>query len=78
MSSKAKYNVLMMRDNTPVRRYRFPRSGSTGAYFLLVLLAVAGAGGYFGLTFWKENRVLRGTRPPRNVNCANCTSSWSG
>jgi hypothetical protein len=60
MSSKAKYNVLMMRDNTPVRRYRVsPLWLKLALYFLLVLLAVAGAGGYFGLTFWKENRVLR-------------------
>lgn len=60
MSSKAKYNVLMMRDNTPVRRYRVaPVWLKLGLYFLLVLMAVAGAGGYFGLTFWRENLALR-------------------
>jgi len=59
MSTKAKYNVLMMRDNTPVRRYRLaPVWLKLALYFLLVLLIVAGAGGYFGLMFWKQNRVL--------------------
>ncbi|MCK9239131.1 hypothetical protein [Desulfocurvus sp.] len=60
MSTKAKYNVLMMRDNTPVRRYRLsPVWLKLALYFLLLLLCVAGAGGYFGLKFWEENRVLR-------------------
>lgn len=57
--SKAKYNVLMMRDNTPVKRYRVaPVWLKLALYCLLLLMAVAGAGGYFGYTFWQENTEL--------------------
>lgn len=57
--SKAKYNVLMMRDNTPVRRYRLsPVWLKLGLYALLLLVAVASAGGYFGFEFWKKNQTL--------------------
>ncbi len=57
--SKAKYNVLMMRDNTPVRRYRLsPVWLKLALYMLLLLLACAGAGGYFGLQYWKSNQTL--------------------
>ncbi|WP_461209820.1 hypothetical protein [Desulfocurvus sp. DL9XJH121] len=58
--SKAKYNVLMMRDNSPVKRFRMsPVWLKLGLYLFLLLVFCAGAGGYFGLTFWEENRVLR-------------------
>lgn len=58
--SKAKYNVLMMRDNSPVKRFRMsPVWLKLGLYFLLLLMACAGAGGYFGVTFWQQNRQLR-------------------
>lgn len=57
--SKAKYNVLMMRDNTPVKRYRVaPIWLKLALYSLLLLIAAAGAGGYFGFNFWKENQAL--------------------
>lgn len=57
--SKAKYNVLMMRDNTPVRRYRVsPVWLKLGLYALLLLVACASAGGYFGLRFWEKNQTL--------------------
>jgi len=57
--SKAKYNVLMMRDNTPVRRYRLsPVWLKIALYLLLLLVAFAGTGGYFGFDFWNRNQVL--------------------
>lgn len=60
--SKAKYNVLMMRDNSPVKRFRMsPVWLKLGLYFLILLMAAAGAGGYFGFTFWKQNVLLRDT-----------------
>jgi len=58
--SKAKYNVLMMRDNSPVKRFRMsPVWLKLGLYFLVLLLACAGTGGYFGLTFWRQNNNLQ-------------------
>ncbi|NJB68041.1 hypothetical protein GGQ74_001714 [Desulfobaculum xiamenense] len=57
--SNAKYNVLMMRDNSPVRRYRVsPAWLRAGIYLLLLLLAVAGGGGWAGFTFWTQNMRL--------------------
>jgi hypothetical protein len=58
--TKAKYNVLMMRDNSPVKRFRMsPVWLKLGLYFLILLMACAGGGGYFGFTFWKQNLQLR-------------------
>ncbi|MGM0609940.1 MAG: hypothetical protein ACQES5_02510 [Thermodesulfobacteriota bacterium] len=55
----AKYNVLFMRDDRQVKRFRF----SLGwikffIAFLLFLLLVAGLGGYFSFVFFSENREL--------------------
>jgi len=55
----AKYNVLFMRDDRQVKRFRF----SLGwikffIVFLLFLLLVAGLGGYFSVVFFSENRKL--------------------
>lgn len=58
--SNAKYNVLMMRDNSPVRRYRLsPLWLKTFVYLLLILCVVAAAGGWAGFTFWTENADLK-------------------
>lgn len=58
--NEAKYNVLMMRDNSPVRRYRLsPMWLKVVASLLLILCAAAGGGGYAGITFWMENTALR-------------------
>lgn len=55
----SKYNVLMMRDNTPVKRYRLSPMWLKLAFWMLVLLvASAGCGGYFGYTFWTQNKDL--------------------
>lgn len=57
--SKAKYNVLMMRDNSPVKRFRMsPAWLKLAVYVLVLLVTVAGLGGYFGLTYWKQNDTL--------------------
>ncbi|BBD09478.1 hypothetical protein [Desulfovibrio ferrophilus] len=57
--SKAKYNVLMMRDNSPVKRFRMsPAWLKMALYVLILLVTVAGLGGYFGLTYWKQNTTL--------------------
>lgn len=56
---KSKYNVLLMRDDTNVRRYRLsPFWIRLALYSVIVLLLVAAGGGYAGFTYWKENRVL--------------------
>lgn len=58
--SKSKFNVLMMRDNTPVKRYRLsPAWLKMGFWFLVLLAASAGCGGYFGYTFWEQNKTLK-------------------
>jgi len=57
--SKAKYNVLMMRDNSPVKRFRMsPAWLKMALYAFILLVTVAAAGGYFGLTYWEQNRSL--------------------
>jgi hypothetical protein len=56
---KSKYNVLLMRDDTNVRRYRLsPFWIRLALYSTLLLILVAAGGGYAGFTYWKENRVL--------------------
>lgn len=57
--SKAKYNVLMMRDNSPVKRFRMsPAWLKMALYVLILLVTCAAAGGYFGWTFWRQNQVM--------------------
>ena len=48
--TKAKYNVLMMRDNSPVKRFRMsPVWLKLGLYFLILLMACAGGRRVFRL-----------------------------
>lgn len=58
--SDSKFNVIFMRDNSPVRRYRVSpaiiKFGAYGLVFLLILACGGAAGGY---TFWRENASLR-------------------
>jgi len=59
-TKKAKFNVLMMRDDSPVRRYRLsPGWLKTAIFALLFLVLLAGGGGWAGYTFWQKNRDLR-------------------
>ena len=59
-TKKAKFNVLMMRDDSPVRRYRLsPGWLKTALSLLLLLMLLAGGGGWAGYTFWQKNRDLR-------------------
>ncbi len=58
--SDSKFNVIFMRDNSPVRRYRVsPAVIKFGAYGLILLLLLACGGAAAGYTFWRENAVLR-------------------
>jgi len=58
MSNK-KFSVLIMRDDSNVRRLRFhPVVFKIVMYFLLLLLLSSGVGIYGGLHFWKENRLM--------------------
>lgn len=59
MGGEGKYNVIFMRDDQRVRRFRFsPGWVKALAYLLLVLVVCAVAGIWGGLTFWKANRSL--------------------
>jgi hypothetical protein len=56
----SKFNVIFMRDNSPVRRYRVsPAIIKFGAYGLVLLLVLACGGAAGGYTFWRENASLR-------------------
>jgi hypothetical protein len=58
MSSK-KFSILIMRDDSNVRRLRFhPVVFKIVVYFLILLVICAGVGIYGGLYFWKENRGM--------------------
>jgi hypothetical protein len=58
MSDK-KFSVLIMRDDSSVRRMRFhPFVFKTGIYFLVLLVFCAGVSLYAGVHFWKKNQVL--------------------
>lgn len=58
--SNGKFNVIFMRDNSPVRRYRVsPAVIKFAAYALVLLLVLAGGGVAAGYTFWRENAALR-------------------
>ncbi|MBU1003454.1 MAG: hypothetical protein KKE73_13150 [Proteobacteria bacterium] len=57
--SKAKYNVLMMRDNSPVKRFRMsPAWLKLALYVIILLVAVACLGGYFGMSYWRQSGGL--------------------
>ncbi|MDY7000890.1 MAG: hypothetical protein SVS15_03800 [Thermodesulfobacteriota bacterium] len=56
---KSKYNVLMMRDDTPVRRYRLSSGWLKLALYSLGLLVLcAGAGVFAGVKFWAKSNAL--------------------
>jgi hypothetical protein len=56
---KSKYNVLLMRDDTNVKRYRLsPFWIRLTIYSGIVLFIVAAGGGYAGFTYWNQNRAL--------------------
>ena len=58
--SDSKFNVIFMRDNSPVRRYRVsPVVIKFGAYGLVLLVLMACGGAISGYTFWRENFALR-------------------
>lgn len=59
MISSSKYNILIMRDDSTVKRYRLhPVWLKFALYSLLLLLTVAGVCGFMSFTFWQKNRVL--------------------
>ena len=58
--SSAKYNVILMRDDRPVRRMRMGRAWLRMFLHLqLLLLALTAAGGYASYTLYTENRQLK-------------------
>lgn len=58
--SNSKFNLIFMRDNSPVRRYRVsPALIKFGAYGLALLVLMACGGAAAGYTFWRENFTLR-------------------
>lgn len=58
--SKTKYNVLFMRDDDTVKRYRLsPFWLKLFLWVFLLMIACAGIGVWSGYTFWKGNRELR-------------------
>jgi len=58
--SDGKFNVIFMRDNSPVRRYRVsPAVIKFAAYSLVLLVLLACGGAVAGYTFWRENAALR-------------------
>ena len=61
--SDSKFNVIFMRDNSPVRRYRVsPAIIKFGAYGLVFLVLLACGGAVAGYTYWHENFSLRQDR----------------
>lgn len=56
---KSKYNVLLMRDDTNVKRYRLSSFWiRLVIYSGILLIIIAAGGGYAGFRFWNENRTL--------------------
>ncbi|MBG0778197.1 MAG: hypothetical protein H0S85_17365 [Desulfovibrionaceae bacterium] len=57
--AREKFNVLLMRDDSNVKRFRLsPVWIKLGVYSLILLLVMAVGGLYVGYKFWKENAVL--------------------
>ncbi len=55
-----KYNVLFMRDDDTVKRYRLSPFWLRVLFWVVFMLAVcAGAGAWAGYTFWSENDQLK-------------------
>lgn len=60
MVNSNKYTVLVMRDDTQVRRMRFsPFWLKFFLWFLLILTAVAGAGSWGSYYFWEKGRAQK-------------------
>lgn len=58
MTNSNKYTVLVMRDDTQVRRMRFsPFWLKFFLWFLLILAAIAGAGSWGSYYFWEKGRA---------------------
>jgi hypothetical protein len=58
--SESKINVIFMRDDSHVRRYRLsPVWLRSVVYALIFLVLSAVGGGFAGLTFWRQNAALR-------------------
>lgn len=58
--SKTKYNVLFMRDDDNVKRYRLSPLWLKFFFWLLIIMIVcAGIGAWSGYTFWKANKSLK-------------------
>ncbi len=58
MAKSNKYTVLIMRDDTQVRRMRFsPFWLKFFLWFLLILAAIAGAGSWGSYYFWEKGRA---------------------
>lgn len=55
-----KYNVLFMRDDDTVKRYRLSPFWLRAIFWFVILLAVcAGTGAWAGYTFWTQNVQMR-------------------
>lgn len=58
-----KYNVLLMRDDSRVRRFRLSAAWLKFFFYFMIILAVIAAGGaYAGWTFWQKNNSLLAER----------------
>ncbi len=58
--SKTKYNVLFMRDDDTVKRYRLsPFWLKFFFWFFIIMMGCAGVGAWSGYTFWEGNKELK-------------------
>ncbi|CCO23522.1 hypothetical protein [Maridesulfovibrio hydrothermalis] len=68
-----KYNVLFMRDNDTVKRYRLSPFWLQLLFWFVILLGICAVGGaWAGYTFWDQNTVLRQEKIElqKNLNAA--------
>lgn len=60
MKEVSKYNIILMRDDRPVRRLRFKPIWLRFLFYgLCLLVVIAAGGGYFSYNFWQENVALQ-------------------
>ena len=58
--STTKYSVLLMRDDSHVKRFRMsPFWIKTGVWFIVILFAVASAGTFFGVKYLRAYQVVK-------------------
>ena len=63
MGAEDKYSVLLMRDNSSVRRFRLsPFMLKMGLYSLLLLILATGVCAYAAYTYWRESSQLLAER----------------